>query len=165
MKRSLKSMTASLLATLMAGSLLLAGAAGCEEASEGDVAAAAELLEQVQSQDYRSFQRAPGWEEARQPGTIGHHGAFLDVYVNEILASAIAKGKTAPWPVGSIVIKDGWSDADGKELYQISILRKDGEKKWFGAEYPRGGKATEAGTNFAECRECHGKGADWILGF
>jgi hypothetical protein len=42
---------------------------------------------------------------------------------------------------------------------QTTVLRKDGDRSWFGAEYTPTGEVREAGTNPEECRSCHGAAA------
>ena len=143
-------------------------AAACGGGEEGELspanrAKAEQLLADLQSQDYHTFTRAPGWETPRQQGTTTHHGAYLDVYINDVLAQSVAGGGTAPWPVGSILIKDGWSDADGTMLFGIAAARKEAGG-WFGAEYAPDGTVREAGLNFGECLGCHGDG-DFVQSF
>lgn len=132
-----------------------------EESSATDVERAEQLLASL-ADDYRGFARAPGWQTPRTAGTSPHHGAFLDIYVNDVLAQASAGGGAAPWPDGSTIVKDGWSDADGTMLKQIAILEKDGAA-WFGAEYDADGNVLEAGTHFEECNGCHDEGSDYLL--
>jgi hypothetical protein len=138
---------------------------GHEESSEDDKAEANRLLADVQSRPYQNFQRAPGWETSRRTGTTAHHGRFLDVYMNDVLASAVSSGASAPWPLGSLLVKDGWTDPEGKQKFQTAILRKEATGVWFGAEFSSSGEVLEAGRNFEECNGCHGGGKDYLLAF
>ncbi len=135
------------------------------ESSAEDIEEAGQLLTAMQANDYRTFDRAPGWENAHQAASTPHHGEFVDIYVNDVLGAALQSGAQAPGPGGSVVIKDGWSDAAGTQAFQISILRKDGTDSWFGAEYSASGEVLEAGRNFEECNGCHKSGADYVLAF
>jgi hypothetical protein len=132
--------------------------------SPADVATAQELLAQLHSANYRTFARAPGWP-SRRSGTTQHHGAYLDVYVNSALEAAVTANGTAPWPIGSIIVKDGWGDAAGTQAFMLSAARKDAQGVWFGAEYSPSGAVLSAGHNFAECQGCHGPAKDFTLSF
>ena len=136
---------------------------GGETVSDEDRAAAESLFRQVQDADYTSFARAPGWETPHTSGTTIHHGRFLDIYLNDVIAGATGAG--APWPVGSIIVKDGWDDAAGTVRTATAILRKDADGVWFGAEFDAAGAVVNAGKNAEECTSCHSSAPDYTLAF
>ena len=148
----------ALLALLAPASL-----AGCSSDAEAE---AEKLLAELQAQDYRSFTRAPGWETPRLPSD-GHHGNFVDLYINDVMEQAVAAGwPRGRAPEGAVIIKDGWSDAEGEILHQIAVMKKgEGGEEWFYAEYTGKGKALEAGEDFPECLGCHAAGHDYVLAF
>ncbi len=123
---------------------------------------AAVLLEQIIEAEYQKWQRAPGYEE-RQP-TQAPHGTEVDIYVNAELAVAIGSTGRSEWPVGSIVVKDGW---DGNTLTLIAAMSKDSDG-WFYMETNADLKPVFFGVNAGGCATsaCHGKsGSDAILAF
>lgn len=133
-------------------------------AEHGDPEARAlQLHDDVIAQDYPGFARAPGWTEAHRAGTSSHHGKFLDIYINSTLVDALASGP--PWPIGSIIVKDGRRDAAATDRASTSILEKTGDAEWFGAEYNASGTVREAGWNYRECDSCHASAADYVLAF
>lgn len=158
---------ASRIPTFLSLVLLLASscASDSHEASESDRRTAEILLGELQTQNYRAFATAPGWESPHKKGSTQHHGGFLDVYVNRTLADAISRGNSAPWPVGAIVVKDGWNDGSGTQAFQTAILKKTGNGVWFGAELTPSGTVIEAGSHVEECNGCHNRGSDYLLSF
>lgn len=126
-----------------------------------EVVEAEALLAEHQDADYRSYARILGWDLPHLESSRPHHGPFIDIYVNETLAAAI-EGSGAPFPDGSVVVKDGWNDAEGTELFQIAIMEKQGTD-WFYAEYSADGEVDVAGIDPDECMECHTVGTDHIL--
>lgn len=141
----------------------MAAPAGCG----GDPMAQAEqILAELQEQGYRSFPRAPGWASPRLPSD-GHHGNFVDIYINGVMQQAMRDGwPKGRAPEGAVIVKDGWSDAEGEILHQIAVMKKgEGGEEWFWAEYTGGGKVIEAGEDFEECLGCHAAGHDYILAF
>lgn len=138
----------------------LSTAAGC---SRGQ---AEELLEQVRDDDYRSnYARAPGWPDPQQPG-FGPHGGFVDIYVNEVVSEAIEAGEPlGAWPEGSIIVKDGWEDADAEALRYVAIMEKRGGGEWFWAEYEEDDSVAYAGLDLSTCTGCHSSGEDQVRAF
>lgn len=133
----------------------------CAEGNEAD-----DLRDQIQADDYRStYARAPGWEMSRQPSEGGPHGAFIDIYVNDVVEDAIAAGTALEaWPAGSIIVKDGWSAAQGGEYEYLAFMerRDDG---WFWGEYRGNGRRVAAGLNDGTCADCHAAGQDSVRAF
>lgn len=124
---------------------LALGACGDDQ----DPAGAKELLSRVRAESYRSWMRAPGWETRRN--TTAPHADEVDIYVNAILADALASPTPlTEWPVGSIVAKDGFS---GDDLCIIALMEKR-ETGWFFAEYHGDGESFFSGTPDV-CTGCH----------
>lgn len=136
----------------------LVALAACRDNAEGD--AAAQLLDEVQQMQYRSWTRAPGYA-TRMPST-SPHGDEVDIFVNETVASALgASTVLTSWPVGSIIVKDGY--ASSGELEVIALLSKE-EEGWFWAEYDATGAPLYSGAP-AVCTGCHGSGDDFVRAF
>lgn len=133
--------------------LLILAACGDDQQPE----VAADLLTRVRADDYRAWDRAPGYS-TRQPSNTAHADA-VDIYVNPTIATALGEDALDAWPVGSQIVKDGF---DGDELELIAILEKrpDG---WFFAEYYDGESKYSGRPDV--CLDCHDAGDDFVLAF
>ena len=145
-----------LLAGLLAGILLVA----CGDAGPVDATGGRALLERVQTDDYRTWQRAPGWA-TRAPSIAGGHGGQLDIYVNDVVASVLDRGEhVSELRAGSTIVKDVW---DGMTLHAIAIMdkRQDG---WYWAEFDAK-SAVSASGHPQGCITCHERGDDFVRAF
>ena len=129
-----------------------------------------ELRDQIEADDYReSYDRAPGWEQPRAPSQGGPHGDFVDIYVNDVMAEAIAQAQASGaalerWPEGSIIVKDTWTAASGGELVYLAFMERRAEG-WFWGEYRRGRRLVSAGLHDDTCTGCHAAGQDEVRAF
>lgn len=134
---------------------LVLGACGDNQ----DEAGARALLADVRAQGYRAWERAPGFP-ARAVSNAPH-GDEVDIYVNVVIADALAAAEPlGAWPLGSIVVKDGWDDS---ELVRIAVMQKRSEG-WFWAEYDGQGDPSYSG-HPELCTDCHRRGSDFVRAF
>jgi len=140
--------------TLLLLSLLVA-ACGDNQDEEGALA----LLDRVKADNYRSWERAPGYETRR--ASHSPHSDQVDIYVNDQIAEVLALGdpQTA-WPEGSVIVKDGFSGSD-LELIAVMEKRADG---WYWAEYDADGDPSYSG-HPELCTDCHRSGSDYVRAF
>ncbi|HEU4409917.1 MAG TPA: cytochrome P460 family protein [Polyangiaceae bacterium] len=143
--------------------LALLAAAACLLTACGDnqePAAARALHRQIHEQDYRSWRRAPGYETRRK--AEAPHSDSVDIYVNDVVAAALDAGEPLQeWPVGSLIVKDGF-DGDDHEIIAVMEKRDDG---WFWAEYFDDDDAKYSGRPDI-CLECHERGGnDYVRAF
>ena len=135
---------------------LVAAGAACTDDQEP--AKARELYTRVTSQDFRSWKRPSHY--AGRTASFTAHADAVDIYLNPILADAVAKGLPPPFPEGSLVIKEGYSGSSRK---LVAIMEKrDGA--WFFAEYGHDGDTLFSGQP-SICTDCHDNRAaysDWI---
>ena len=135
------------------------GDAGSESAGESN------LLDDVEG--YRGWARAPGDYETPLVPSQGVHGGFVDIYVNDVVSeSLLAEEDTLDaWPTGSIIVKDGFSDAEGASLSLIAIMEKRANG-WYWEEYDADDLVTPifAGTPDI-CVDCHASGSDSVRAF
>lgn len=119
------------------------------------------LWQHLQEIDYRSFERAPGYE-TRQSSSAPHSDR-VDVYINDVVAAALAAGAPLDeWPVGSLIVKDGF-DGDRLDLVAVMEKRDDG---WFWAEYTDSGSGEAKYSGTPEiCIDCHDSGGDFVRAF
>jgi hypothetical protein len=139
--------------------LLLPALAGCGDNQEPEQADA--LWDRIHAESYRSFARAPGYE-TRRPSDAPHSDQ-VDIYVNDVVAQALADGGISSWPVGSLIVKDGFTDDGELDLVAVMDKRADG---WFWAEYldVEAGDAEFSGKPDI-CIDCHSSGADFVRAF
>jgi len=133
--------------------------AGCGDDGNQDADGARALLARVQADGYRSWDRAPGWEERR--ASSGAHAKAVDIFVNDRVAEALAtQPERAALPAGSVIVKDGY-DGDDFRLTAIMEKRNDG---WYWAEYSAAGDPSFSGHPNV-CLNCHRTGNDFVRAF
>lgn len=133
-------------------------AAACGD-NQGDEAGARALLARVQADEYRTWDRAPGYEVRRE--TNAPHSNAVDIYVNDRVAEVLALAEPAErWPDGSIIVKDGFS---GSSLEIIAVMEKRADG-WFWAEYDSAGDPDYSGRPEI-CTDCHRRGSDYVRAF
>lgn len=133
--------------------VLCAAACGDDQAPEE----AAALLTRIRADGYREWDRAPGYE-ARRPAN-SPHAEQVDIYVNPTVASALVAGPLDAWPLGSVIVKDGF---DGNDLELIAVMEKRGDG-WFWAEYFDDDSKYSGKPEV--CLDCHDAGGDYVLAF
>jgi len=138
-------------------SLLLLGAVGCGDNQDPDGARA--LWERIHALDYRTWERAPGYASRRL--SDAPHSDAVEIFVNEVVSDALrADSPLTSWPVGALIVKDGWDGAD-LELLAVMLKRADG---WYWAEYDADGSAAFSGAP-SLCIGCHKSGDDFVRAF
>lgn len=138
----------------------LSAATGCGDSQ--DPAGADALWQRIHAENYRGFARAPGYE-TRKPAASPHSDQ-VDIYINGVIDDALKAAKPlASWPVGSLIVKDGFEDSGTQELVAVMDKRADG---WFYAEYfdLANGEAEFSGQP-ATCLNCHVDGNDHVNAF
>lgn len=148
-------------ATLSVAALipLVLALSGCGD--DQDPEGAASLLDRLRSEDYRSWQRAPGYPERR--ASTAPHGDEVEIFVNDVVATALADGAALEeWPVGSIVAKDGYDEGGGLELVAAMEKRDDG---WYWAEWDGETDESIYSGKPSTCIDCHASGADYVRAF
>jgi hypothetical protein len=133
--------------------LLVLGCGGDDQDPQG----ASRLYDRIQRDDYRSWRRAPGYEERRP--SAGPHASEVDIYVNDVVEEALKNQGLDAWPDGSLVVKDGF---DGAELELVAVMEKRGGS-WYWAEY-FDGVAMHSGA-VSICIDCHRAGSDYVRAF
>jgi hypothetical protein len=145
-------MKSALISLVLSGVLL----ASCGE--DQDPEAAEAFWNQIQTDDYRSWERAPNHEE-RVPSRAAH-GDSVDVFINQVVVDALADETTSSWPTGSIIVKDGY---DGDDLMFVAGMEKV-DSVWFWVEYNGDGDTLFSGAPTI-CTGCHRIGDDWVRSF
>jgi hypothetical protein len=124
-----------------------------------DPAGAKRLWREIHDLEYRTWQKAPGYEERRKSNAP--HGGHVSIYINDVVAEALEAGEALDeWPTGSLIVKDGF---DGSDLELIAAMdkRDDG---WFWAEWDDEGDADYSGKPDV-CTDCHRSGDDFVRAF
>lgn len=143
--------------TILAGVVALLAACAQDDDPEG----ARVLWEKVNAgAGFKSWRRAPGYP-LRKPSFTAHNSA-VEIYVSPELAG-IETTRVTEWPVGSIVVKEGFS---GDSRRSVAIMEKRAEG-WFWAEYDDGGTSKYSGRP-SVCIDCHQHRksySDWVYSF
>jgi hypothetical protein len=137
---------------------LIAGCGGDDEDKNQDPAGADQLWARIHQESYRTWERAPGYEQRRE--SSAPHGDHVDIYVNETLAGALAGPPLTSWPVGSLVVKDGFR---GTDPYLVAAMEKRADG-WYYAEWSASGGAKYSGRP-SLCTGCHVQGQDNLRAF
>ena len=145
----------------VASVLVLATLLGCGD--NQDPQGAIVLWRGIHAAEYREWDRAPGFE-SRQSSSAPHGGS-VDIYVNDVLADALASGESlSEWPLDSLIVKDGF---DGGDLDLVAVMEKRGDGRktgWYFAEYDDEGDAIYSGSPDL-CIDCHRAGDDFVRAF
>ncbi len=120
------------------------------------------LFERIQSENYESFATAPGYDAPRP--SQAPHSDNTQIFVNDIVASALSAGEPiTEWPVGSLIVKNGYDSDNALDIIAAMDKRADG---WFWAEWL---DHTDPSTDFSGkpdlCISCHEVGDDFVQGF
>jgi len=96
----------------------------------------------------------------------GSHGPHVSIWMNQLAADAIAAADGGAMPEGAILVKEGYSDAEGTDSNGITVMLKEadwGDDGWFWAKYKAGtdGEVALAGSPTA-CTGCHSTGQDSV---
>lgn len=140
-------------------SLLLASVAGLLLGCSNQSPESAEALwDELQEADYHAWARPPGYPGRTPSATV--HGDEVEIFVNDVVADALAGGPLGAWPDGAIIVKDGFQSG---EPHIVVAMQKRGSE-WFFAEYETDGEVVYSGHPRA-CTRCHGDGNDGVLAF
>jgi hypothetical protein len=153
-------MEAQSMKTIVRASLLVLLAMGCGDDQEPEAASA--LFDRIQEENYRGWDRAPGYE-TRQPSNTAHSDA-VDIFINPAIADALTDGASlGAWPVGSLIVKDGYES--GGELALIAAMEKR-DDGWFWAEWTdTSGEDAKYSGKPDICIDCHQSGSDHVRAF
>jgi len=134
-----------------------AAVAACRQNDAPEAATA--LWDRVHAASFRTWRRAPGYEQRRSSNAP--HSNDVDIYVNPTLAAALdAQRPLTAWPEGSLIVKEGF-DGNEREIVAMMEKRADG---WFWAEYDDDGEPLYSGKPDI-CTDCHASGADSVRAF
>ena len=136
--------------------LVILSSAACD--NDQEPAQAAALFARIQAEDYRSWEHAPGFA-TRQPSNTSHADQ-VDIYVNPTVSEVLGGGTRDRWPVGSLIVKDGFNRDNELGLVAVMEKRADG---WFWAEYFDGDSRSSGKPDL--CLDCHDAGDDYVRSF
>ena len=130
---------------------------GCRDDQAPDEAA--ELWGRIHDVNYSSWERAPGYA-TRMP-TEAPHSDAVEIFINDVMVSALSGPAITAWPDGSLIVKDGY-DSDGA-LDRVAAMEKRGSE-WFWVEWEEDGESLYSGKP-GICTDCHAPGADGVRAF
>lgn len=135
---------------------VLSATAACGD--NQDPSGADDFWASLQAEGYRSWARAPGYEERRP--TSAPHGDAVEIFVNDVVAGALAGGPLGAWPEGSRIVKDAF---EGDEVAVVAAMEKRAGG-WYWAEWSADG-ATKYSGSPELCTGCHASGGDFVRAF
>lgn len=142
--------------------LVVALGGGCRQ--NDDPEGAKQLFGKINDgQGFRSWRRAPGFP-FRKPSFTAHSNE-VELFINEPIAKALQGPEpAAQWPVGSIIVKEGFSDRDTRSLIAVMERRADG---WYWAEFDGDGEPLYSGQPkiCIDCHENRKEHSDWVYAF
>jgi hypothetical protein len=129
--------------------------AGCGD--DRDPGGAKLLWDRIQSERYQTWARAPNYDTVKPSFTV--HADEVEILLNATMDDVARRGTAAKqWPVGSVVVKRGYSQGGSLVLVAAMEKRADG---WFFAEYDPDGASVYSGRP-SLCVDCHARAADSI---
>jgi hypothetical protein len=150
-----------ILAAGVLSSLLTIGVCLCMAAEQLPSTNPAEFWTYIgKTSPYKNWQHWPGYP-GKYPGQ-SPHGAYLELYANEIAVKAAKEGKAMP--DGAILVKENYAK-DKETLVSITPMYKVKDYNpdagdWFWAKYGPTGEVMAAG-KIDSCINCHRKGKDY----
>lgn len=112
---------------------------------------------------FRAWERAPGYA-VRRPSFTAHARA-VEIFVSPQITEA-QKKVIQQWPVGSTIVKEGFSDLNGGSRKLVAVMKKNPDG-WFWAEYDDEGEVLFSGKP-SVCVDCHDNRkdhSDWVYAF
>ncbi len=159
-------MARSSAALLLLSSALSLHAIACGDGlGSSESAGEASLLPRLQ--EYRAWARAPGDYQMPLVPAQGTHGAYIDIYINDVVAQALLEGSDSlsTWPTGSVIVKDGFDDAEGTSLRQVAVMERRAEG-WYWEEYDAADLEDPLFAGAPDiCVDCHSAGQDSVRAF
>lgn len=127
-------------------------AAGADELMLQDLEAALE--------GYESWDHAPEWPGVEASATS--HDAFTEVFFNEVSFATYEAQVGGEMPVGAVIAKQSWKDAEATEEANFTAMMKVEGTGWFWASWDPSGEPVLTGQP-ALCTGCHAGGQDGVM--
>ncbi len=154
-------MRATVMMVLACGAMACGDKDGDSGAAGGDATAEALWGEM---DGYAGWSQVDPWTGVTASGAA--HGAYVQIWVNDVGAEAAAAGGT-DFPAGTILVKESYDSEDGAATGVTAMWKGEGTDAaggWYFAKYSTGGDIELAGAD-AEggCAGCHSAGPDHSL--
>lgn len=108
---------------------------------------------------YESWGQLADWEGV-VPSDDGTHGSHVEIWLNDAAMDTIDAAAGDDMPDGAILAKQGYNDADGTDLGNLTVMYKTGGE-WFWASWAADGSLNMAG-DLSGCTGCHSSGQDMV---
>ncbi len=116
---------------------------------------------EVALEGYEDWDQLDDWTGI-QPGE-SVHGDYVEIWLNSEAFETIQDQTSADMPVGALLAKQGWDEADGTSARNFTVMYKvDADYGWFWASWSSDGEVLMAGQPDA-CTGCHSAGQDSVL--
>jgi hypothetical protein len=150
------------LAALAAAALVAPLLAGCDEPLQ-PVSDKKTLL--GAAGDYTQWARPKNREE-RQP-IIAPHGAFVDIYINEVVVTDLAmvlEDGLPEWSEGATIVLAGYDMMEAGALQQVALMQKR-HGVWQWEQYDDASDLPRYSGRPDVCVGCHSAGEDFVRSF
>ena len=82
------------------------------------------------------------------------HGEYVENWLNDEAKAVVDAAMGEPMPDGAILVKQGYGDAEGTDLKNLTVMWKT-EGEWFWAKYDSAGELSTSGFALEGCVACH----------
>ncbi len=108
---------------------------------------------------YESWGQLEDWTGIQPSDSV--HGDYVQIWLNDAAYKTIEAAAGGDMPDGAILIKQGYSDADGAEKGNLTMMQKVEGYGWFWASWSSSGDVLLAGQP-SDCTGCHESGQDSV---
>ncbi len=141
--------------------MMLSLACGADSlGNSADVEAVTQLVQDELDAGYEGWDQLPGYEGVIESSSV--HGSHVQIWVNEAALGAVEAADGGDMPEGAMLVKQGYDDAEGTDLGNLTAMYKDADFGWFWYSESPDGEVLEAGDASA-CSGCHSAGQDMVL--
>jgi hypothetical protein len=149
----------------LAALVLVAALAACRD--DQDPVGAADLWSRIHEEGgFRGWQRAPGF--ATRKASFTAHSNAVEIFVSAGIAETLTGPAPATaWPLGSIVVKEGFKGHEPDAARAIVAVMEKREDGWYWAEYDGEGGVLFSGRPriCVDCHDARASYSDWVYSF
>jgi hypothetical protein len=140
--------------------MMLSLACGTDSLGDAEVDALTQTVQSELDAGYEDWGQLAEAEGVIESASV--HGSHVQIWLNGDALDTIEAAEGADLPAGAMIVKQGYNDADGTDLGDLTVMYKDADFGWFWYSEGADGEVKEAG-DVAMCSNCHSGGQDMVL--
>lgn len=140
--------------------MLLSLACGNGAGGDAEVEALTQTVQDELDAGYEGWGQLADFEGIVESESV--HGSHVQMWFNDDALGTIEAAAGEDLPAGSMIVKQGYNDADGTDLGNLTVMYKDADFGWFWYSESADGEVLEAG-DVDMCSGCHSAGQDMVL--